>query len=60
MIEKGEVMNVIELIQWVADEVCDNYCKYPDEYFRKYKDEDEAFEHLYCEKCEKCCLNKLV
>lgn len=54
-----KLLTVVELILWVIEEVCDNYCKYPEQYLRKYKNEDEAIERLCSERCEKCPLNKL-
>ncbi|MBQ4145440.1 MAG: hypothetical protein IJD36_02315 [Clostridia bacterium] len=54
-------MSVVNIIQNVVDEICDKYCKFPDEYYKKYPDnEDEAEEKLYCEKCDNCVLNKLI
>ena len=57
--KEGEVMSVVEILQWIIEEICDNYCKWPEQYRKKYKNEDEAVERLLCEKCDKCCLNKL-
>lgn len=44
----------------VAEEICDGYCKYPDEYRERYKDPDEAQERMAIERCENCPLNKIV
>ena len=50
---------VINILQEVVDKMCDEYCKFPVEYQKKYKTE-EVEEKLYCEKCNKCILNKLI
>ena len=57
--ERKKTMSIVELIQWIINEICNNYCKFPEQYFKKYKDEGEAYEHLLCEKCGKCAINKL-
>ena len=53
-------MTVTETIQKCADKICDEYCKFPEQYFSKYADEHEAEEKLYRERCDKCILNELV
>lgn len=51
---------VSKILEEVTEEMCNKYCKFPEEYFSKYKDEEEAEEKLYSEHCENCPLNKLI
>lgn len=44
---------------WIADAICAEYCKYPDEYDSLYDDADEAIERCGVEKCEDCPLGGL-
>ena len=41
-----------QILEEVAEDMCDNYCKYPGE----YKDSDD----MWNEVCDKCPLNKLT
>ena len=52
-------MTVTKIIEEVIETICDEHCKFPDEYRKKYGGDEEAEEHLYREKCDKCVLNKL-
>ena len=52
-------MNVVETLTKLCEEMCDNYCKFPDQYYAKYKDSDEAIDMLLKEKCEDCPLSKI-
>lgn len=53
------MQTVVKILEEVTETICDKHCKFPDEYYSKYKDETEAEEHLYSEKCDNCVLNKL-
>lgn len=48
-----------QIIEAVCEQVCDGLCKYPEEYRAKYKDPDEAGEHMIDEVCKDCPLNRL-
>ena len=52
-------MGVIRDLYKVIEQVCDKYCKYPEQYESKYDDPDEAWEKMYEEKCDNCPLSKL-
>ena len=52
-------MTVSKILEAVTTEICDNYCKYPDIYNKKYEDEEEALEIMVKEHCDDCPLNKL-
>lgn len=53
--------SVYNVLVEVIETVCDKYCKFPEEYSRKFGgDEDKALEELCKEKCESCVLNKLI
>ena len=45
--------SVVNIIQKVIEEMCNKYCKFPEQ----YSEEDE--EKLYDEHCKNCPLNKL-
>lgn len=42
---------IAQIVEVVCEEICDHYCKWPDQ----YKDEDALIE----EKCNDCPLNRL-
>lgn len=44
--------SIINMTTYVAEQICDHYCKYPAE----YKDNDQ----MYDEKCDKCPLQMLI
>lgn len=44
-------IKVTDILSVVAEEICDGYCKWPEQYDNEYK--------LYDERCNKCPLNKL-
>lgn len=48
---------VADILGEVIQDMCDKYCKYPEEYVQKYGADDER---MYGEVCDKCPLNKLV
>lgn len=45
--------NIIKIIEWVCDEMCNKYCKYTDKSYEALS-QNEVYE-----KCEDCPLNKL-
>ena len=59
MEEKKETCHQIMIN--VINEICDNYCKYPDMYVSKNPDADEDFleDLMYTEICSKCPMNRL-
>lgn len=52
-------VTVMNLLIEVADEICENYCKYPAVCEAERKDPDEAEELLYDKYCANCPMNKL-
>lgn len=52
-------MSVVETLTALCEEICDDYCKYPEMYEEAYKDPDEALDALLKEKCENCPLNRI-
>ena len=53
--EKMLNMTIREQIGFVSEIICDDFCKYPDEYHCKYKDPDIARDTMNMEVCEKWC-----
>lgn len=51
---------VMQTIEEVVGKMCNEYCKFPEEYISKYSDEDERDDKLYTDRCENCPLNKLI
>lgn len=49
--ETGQECTVMHILNKIAEEICDHYCKYADRYF---EEEEELVEY-----CWKCPLNKL-
>ena len=52
-ISKLTIQNQLEQI---ASEICDRYCKWPDQYFQTNENEDIRTEKLVEEKCMMCPL----
>lgn len=51
----SEAKKVNEMIQEIADEMCDKYCKYPD----IWDEEAEGVELSESDICKNCPLNRL-
>lgn len=45
-------MEIVHTLEKMAEEICDNYCKYPEQY-------EENDDNLFYEHCEECHLNNL-
>lgn len=46
-------------IEMVKSEICDNYCKYLEEYLSRYEDPDVAHDTMLDEQCVCCPLQRL-
>lgn len=59
-----EGQNVHQRMIWVADEICDHYCKYAEQYLPKdpdpKSDVDMLEEQLYTDICVHCPIRLLV
>lgn len=60
-----ERMTIPEQMLKITEEMCDKYCKYPDEVHQKYlmdefENEDDKFEYLMEHYCNDCPLQKLT
>lgn len=53
-------MTIPEQIEEIVGEMCDKYCKFPEQAKREVEDIDEAQEHLWNDYCANCPLNKLT
>jgi len=53
-------MTIPEEMDIIAERICTEYCKYPEEYESSHEDMDEATQKLLDEKCSKCPLMRLV
>lgn len=51
-----ENKTIVEQIELAAGELCDSYCKYPEQ----YPNTDKGFDDLASERCCSCPLNKLI
>ena len=49
-----ERMTIIEQLEGLRDNICENYCKYQEKAYSKHKDPDEAIEVLINEHCNNC------
>lgn len=58
-----EKITVTELIEKICDDICDNYCKKPEEWAKAHNMEkiknDPEYETFMNEVCESCPLNLL-
>lgn len=52
-------MLIIDQLQSIAVEMCEHYCKYPEQYKAIYSDPDEAWFKMRHDKCFGCPLLKL-
>ena len=52
-------MSITEIIEDVKENICDDYCKYTEQYRSCYKDPDEAQEKLLSDMCNYCPLCRL-
>jgi hypothetical protein len=50
-----ETKTLIEIVEQVKADMCDRYCKWPDQ----YKGDENAYDRMIDEKCEHCPLNRL-
>ena len=53
-------ITVPDILQSVADQMCDKYCKWPDHCLAEKNDPDEANELLLAEHCDSCPLQQLI
>lgn len=49
-----ERMTVIEQLEGLRDNICEDYCKYQEKAFSEHKDPDEALDALIKEHCNDC------
>lgn len=50
---------VTEILDEIENEICRNYCKYPDICMAEVKDPDMADDLLYDRYCENCPFNRI-
>lgn len=53
-------ITVPDILQSVADQMCDKYCKWPEKCLEEKKDTDEAEEVLHNEHCDHCPILQLI
>ena len=47
-------MTIIEQLEGVRDNICENYCKYQEKAYSEHKDPDEAMDVLINQYCNDC------
>ena len=52
-------MTRTEKMEQIKEQMCDNYCKYPNQYYLAHEDPEEGFEEMLRDICENCPLNDL-
>lgn len=50
---------ITKQIEKIKEDICDNYCKFHEQYQFTDPDDEEAFEQMLRSHCESCPLNKL-
>lgn len=57
----SQPVTITKMLTMIADQICDNYCKYPDMYLSKNQDGDEDMleDMMYTEICANCPLMKI-
>lgn len=53
---KDEKPNIGKQLEAIASEICDHYCKFPDQYYIDADNEDVYTEKLVTEHCNMCPL----
>lgn len=53
-------LSVQDIFNYVCDQMCDKYCRFPEKVARERKDEDDADDYLYEHYCEECPMNLLI
>lgn len=48
-----------EEVEKVIEDVCDNFCRFPQMYLQRYNDTDDAAYYMVEEVCKDCPLDKL-
>lgn len=56
MAKSAKLPDVKKELEIIASEICDHYCKFPDQYFDTDGCEDEQADKLRSEHCESCPL----
>lgn len=46
-------------LEEIKEDMCDNYCRFPREYFLEREDPEEGFDLMMSERCANCPLNDL-
>jgi predicted metal-dependent peptidase len=49
-----ERMTIIEQLESMRDNICENYCKYQEKAYSEHKDPDEAMDVLINQYCNNC------
>ena len=57
--KKLDIPNVKKSLERIASEMCDGYCKYPEQYVSADGDEDAQTERLVREHCDQCPIAQL-
>ncbi len=55
-LEERKQKTIPTLLDEIAHDICDNYCKFPD----AYPWDDDSQERLWAEHCDNCPLNQLT
>lgn len=50
--------NIVQQLEEIAEEMCDNYCKWPAKYLEE-NEHEVAYEKMWDEICVNCPLDKL-
>lgn len=55
MVQKGETKSIPKMLEAAASEMCEKYCKFPDQYIENNEElTDLMTEKLVAEHCEHC------
>ena len=56
----GKKVSVLNELNELAIDVCQNRCKYPEKYDCQDQKENEKFKKMINEQCENCPINELL
>ena len=52
-------MKKTDEIEQIKEDMCDNFCKWPEWYLMNYEDSEEAHDAMVEDMCSECPLNRL-
>jgi len=55
----SKLKDIVSQIEEIKEDICDNYCKFPQEYSLKYEDSEIGHDVMIDDVCSECPLCRL-